>query len=397
MTSVRRLLPGLVLIVTALALGGCISASDVAHMIVTAPNQQGSHSDLLGQVAAPLYIDQFKVAVGPPPATLALAVVAPRNYGFSASEKWKKNREALVLKWRIRAHAAGESGNKSEGENTKNLTGAKAFQYMRRMLEQAIPKLPICPATGTVILLPGWGETKETLIGLALDFANHGYRVVLVDLRGQGESTGKYVTYGLIEHRDISQVISALYDRNLVVGKLALVGVSEGATVALDTAAADPRVGAVVAVAPFVNLKTAIRGVGNFYIPTISKAVSKEKLAQALVIADQRVGMNLANADPSSRVGNIEAPVLYIAGGKDKIAPATAVKALAGKTPSANFLEIPRYPHIALYFGVAKVGPPTLDALSKVMGLSPDPACLAQPPPKNVHYDFPFTFTLTKR
>src|SRR5699024_8427436 len=123
----------------------------------------------------------------------------------------------------------------------RTVTGAKALQVMHCVLQKAIPKLAVCRATGTVILLPGWGETKETLLGYALDFANHGYRVVLVDLRGQGQSSGNYVTYGLIEHRDISQLVTALYQRKLVAGKLALVGISEGATIALDTAAADRR------------------------------------------------------------------------------------------------------------------------------------------------------------
>lgn len=393
----RRLVGVAVLALAALALGGCVSANDVAHLIVTAPNQHSSHPQFFGKLADTFYTKQLKVAVGPPPATLAVALIAPRNYGFSASAKWAKHPKSLTLKWQIRANTSGKKANKSASGPAKTLTDKQALNYMRHLLQQAVPKLPVCQATGTVILLPGWGETKDTLFGYALDFANHGYRVVLVDLRGQGQSSGDYVTYGLIEHRDIGEVISALYARDLVVGKLALVGLSEGATIALDTAAIDPRVDAVVAVAPFVNLRTAIRGVGNFFMPNVSKAVSKQKLSRALSIADGLVNRNLADANPTSRVADIRAPVLYVAGGADKIAPATDVKALAAITPTANYVEIPLYPHIALYFGVAKVAPPTLDVLAKAMGSTADAACLVKPPPPDVHYDFPFTFTLTGR
>ncbi|MGH8224837.1 MAG: alpha/beta hydrolase [Gammaproteobacteria bacterium] len=388
--NARQVFTHSLFVIVALALGGCISAGYVADKIVNAPN--GGHpkpaSGFLGKVSRTFYSEQYAIPVGPPPARLAFAVIEPRNYGFSASAEWKKKPEALVLKWRI---------HNTKIDLQKGLSGAEAARYLQHMLQEAIPKLPICRATGTVILLPGWGERKETLLGYALDFANHGYRVILVDLRGQGESSGKYVTYGLIEHRDIIQLISALYARKLAVGRLALVGFSEGATIALDTAANDVRVDAVVAVAPFVDLKTAIRGVGHDFMPALSKMVGLQKLDKALGIADKKTGMTLADANPDSRVANIRAPVLYVAGGKDDISPPVAVEALAAKTPHARFVEVPGYPHTGLYFGVAAVGPPTLDALARGLGSSPDTACLQAPLPQNVRYDFDATITITKR
>lgn len=388
--TVHRITAAVVLVVAALLLGGCVSAGYVAGKIVDAPN--GGHSKpapgWIGKVARTFYSQQDTVPVGPPPAKLAYAVVPARNYGFSASAEWKKNPKALVLKWRV---------HNSKIDLPKALKGAAAARYVQHMLQKAVPRLPICPATGTVILLPGWGNDKETLLGYALDFANHGYRVILVDLRGQGESSGKYVTYGLVEHRDIAQLISALYARKQVVGRLALVGFSEGATIALDTAANDVRVDAVVAVAPFVNLKTAIRGVGHDFMPTLSKMVSREKLDKAFEIADKKTGMNLADSNPDSRVADIQAPVLYVAGGKDDISPAAAVRSLAEKTPQARFMEVPGYPHVGLYFGVATVGPPALAALARALGPSPDAVCLKTPPPKDVRYDFNFSFKVIKR
>ncbi len=379
-----------ILLAGTLVLGGCISAGYVADKIVNAPN--GGHPKpapgFLGKVSRAFYSEQYAIPVGPPPAKLAFAVIEPRNYGFSAIAKWKKKPKSLVLEWRI---------HNARIDLPKDMSSAEVARYLQHMLQKAVPKLPICRATGTVILLPGWGESKETLLGYALDFANHGYRVILVDLRGQGESSGKYVTYGLVEHRDVTQLISALYARKLVIGRLALVGFSEGATIALDTAANDVRVGAVVAVAPFVNLKTAIRGVGHDFMPSLSKMVSRQKLDEALKIADKKTGLNLADSNPDLRVANIRAPVLYVAGGKDDISPAAAVRSLAGKTPQARFLEVPGYPHIGLYFGVAAVGPPALDALAGALSPSPDTACLKTPLPKDVRYDFKTTVTLTKR
>lgn len=387
----RHWVAGFALLAITLALGGCISANSVADMIVTAPNHGHPQAGKFAKVADAFYTYRLQVSAAPVPATLAVAIIAPRNYGFSASEKWAHDNKTLKLKWEIRNNPTPEQINKP-----KTMKFPEAMDYFHHMLAQAIPKLPICRPSGTVILLPGWGETKETLLGYALDLANHGYRVVLVDLRGQGESSGHYVTYGLIEHHDVGEVISALYAHHLVAGKLVLIGFSEGASIALDTAARDPRLDAVVAVAPFVNLETAIRGVGNFFMPDLSKMVSDEKLDHALELADKKVNRRLANANPALRVEKIRAPVLYVAGGKDKISPAADVKALAAKTPEAEFHAIPRYPHIALYFGVAKVGPLVLGALSETMGRTLDQACLSKPPPREARYDFRFIFNLKK-
>ncbi|MGH8160796.1 MAG: alpha/beta hydrolase [Gammaproteobacteria bacterium] len=240
-------------------------------------------------------------------------------------------------------------------------------------------ELQVCRPAGTVILLPGWGERKETLLGFALDLANHGYRVVLVDLRGQGDSSGQYITYGRIEHHDIAQLISALYARKFIAGKIALVGLSEGASIALDTAASDRRVSAVVAVSPFVSLTTAIREVGNDYAPLLSDLVSNGKITRALVIADKKTGVKLADAGPKRRVGDIRAPVLYVAGGSDNIAPVPQVQQLATLTPHARFVELPGYPHMGLYLDVASVAPLMLETLRKTLGASGDNECLHGP------------------
>lgn len=300
--------------------------------------------------------------VGPPPAQLDAAIIEPRDYGFRTSAKTSGG--IVVSKWSVQSAPTAAFKNFSPNES-----------FLKR-LQTDLSRLPICRPAGTVILLPGWGERKETLLGYALDLASHGYRVVLVDLRGQGDSSGKYITYGLIEHRDISQLVSALYARKLVAGKIALIGLSEGATIALDTAASDKRISAVVAVSPFVSLPTAIRGVGDDYAPLLSDLVSNDKIANALVIADKKTGVNLADSNPMMRVADIRAPVLYIAGGSDNISPAAKVRQLAAQTPHARFVALPEYPHMGLYLDVANIAPLMLDTLRRVLGPANDKSCL---------------------
>lgn len=379
------MLRSLILIVLAsatLALGGCVSAGMVADMIVDAPNNghPKPQPGLLGRISREFYSQQFTVPVGPPPAKLAVAVIEPRNYGFSARVKSPEGSNQYLGEWQVQ---------NAPDDAFKNFDPKRPFL---QRLETGLERLPACKPAGTVILLPGWGETKETLIGYALDFASHGYRAVLVDLRGQGKSSGKYVTYGLIEQHDIRQLISALETRRKITGKLALVGLSDGATIALDAAAEDTRVNAVVAITPFVSLPTAIRNVGNDYAPLLSDLISNKKITKALGVADRKTGVDLVQSNPSSRVGNIKATVLYIAGGSDNIAPPDAVRQLYTMTPDARFTVLPEYPHSGLYFSVAKVAPLALGALEKELGTGGDPSCLHTSPgaPEYARYRLKF-------
>jgi pimeloyl-ACP methyl ester carboxylesterase len=314
---------------------------------------------------------------------LAAAIIAPRNYGFSATDKPGESANMRITRWRFAN--APKSTLKHD-----SISDADFLARIHRNLE----KLPYCTPTGTVILLPGWSIAKEFRLGYALDFANHGYRVILVDLRGQGDSSGRYVSFGLIEHEDITQLITALEARGLIAGKLALFGISEGAVIALDTAAEDPRVDAVIAVAPFTSFTTAIRGVGNDFLPLLSNLISRKKLKQGLRLADKRTGLNLAASDPRQRVAHIRAPVLYIAGGDDNIAPPSGVKSLAAATPHARYIELAHYTHLDLAFATGRVAPLALQALHNTLGKSPDSRCLHGPLNASKENRYGFTVTL---
>jgi len=368
-----------------LAIAGCISAGTVASLIVDAPN--GGHpktpSSRLGRAAGAFYASHFKVTVGPPAATLAVAVVEPRDYRFETLEGPGRKPRTMVDRWQVSDVAPAVARH----------LHAHAHQPFLKRLQRGIALLPACRPAGTVLLIPGYGDPKWHYLGYALDFADHGYRVVMVDLRGQGESTGRYVTYGLVEHHDMEQVITALASRGVLTGKLALAGFSEGATVALDTAADDPRVSTVIAVAPFVSLRTAINGFGHDFAPGLAALVGPKKLDKALRIADRKVGKKLAAADPSSRVNRIRAPVLYVAGGGDDIAPAADVRRLAARTPDSRFVELLGYPHMGAVLATTRVGRQALAELNEGLGPAADTACLQARPkaPDNARYRLTFT------
>ena len=107
----------------------------------------------------------------------------------------------------------------------------------------------IPPRNGAaVLLLPGSGATRTSVLGQAAVLARHGYGALLLDTRGHGLSGGHPMDFGWWGDRDIAPAVSFL-DRQPGVrpGKIALLGESMGAEQALVAAGSDPRVRALVA------------------------------------------------------------------------------------------------------------------------------------------------------
>jgi len=112
-------------------------------------------------------------------------------------------------------------------------------------------------ARGTIIYLHGVSECKIVGLPLANEFHKQGYNVFLYDSRRHGNSGGRFCTYGFYEKHDTSTVINYLQARkDIHVGRVGLFGSSMGAAVAIQVAAIDKRVVAVVAESGFATLRS---------------------------------------------------------------------------------------------------------------------------------------------
>ncbi|MFN0159542.1 MAG: alpha/beta hydrolase [Bacteroidota bacterium] len=112
-------------------------------------------------------------------------------------------------------------------------------------------------AKGTVVYLHGVSECKIVGLPIAKALHDNGYNVFLYDSRRHGDSGGNFCTYGFYEKHDTSTVINYLETRHdLRLGKIGLFGSSMGAAVALQVAAVDKRIAAVVAESGFATLRS---------------------------------------------------------------------------------------------------------------------------------------------
>jgi uncharacterized protein len=99
-----------------------------------------------------------------------------------------------------------------------------------------------------VVLLPGAGSARTSLLGQAAALARRGYGALLLDTRGHGRSGGHAMDFGWYGNADISAAVTWLQRQpDVAPGKIALLGLSMGGEQAIVAAGPDPRVRAVVA------------------------------------------------------------------------------------------------------------------------------------------------------
>lgn len=174
---------------------------------------------------------------------------------------------------------------------------------------------------GTVLVLHGIYTRSVTMLPQARALSRAGYRAVLVDLRGHGRSTGEYLTYGVQEAKDVSQVIDALEQQQLIAGEIGVWGISYGATTSIHLAACDSRVRAVVAVEPFGMVRPEIQHFGRLMMPEITCFVSDSKLQRILDRAAAKAGFDPDRSNAVDAIGRTSAPVLLVHGTDDWVAP----------------------------------------------------------------------------
>jgi uncharacterized protein len=110
---------------------------------------------------------------------------------------------------------------------------------------------------GTIIYLHGVSECKIVGLPMAKALHDNGFNVFLYDSRRHGDSGGKYCTYGFYEKHDVTTAINYLEQRTDVhLGNIGLFGSSMGSAIAIQAAAIDSRVKAVVAESGFATLRT---------------------------------------------------------------------------------------------------------------------------------------------
>ena len=112
------------------------------------------------------------------------------------------------------------------------------------------------PNGNWVLVFHGVADNRAGVVGQAQVLLQADYNVVMMDARAHGASDGPMATYGWLERNDSRAVVEAL-EKTERPRHLFALGESMGAGIALQSAAVDPRIEAVVAEASFASLREA--------------------------------------------------------------------------------------------------------------------------------------------
>lgn len=204
---------------------------------------------------------------------------------------------------------------------------------------------------GGVILLHGVADSRHGMLRHARFLLRAGYTVLTPDARGHGASGGKYITYGLLESRDV-QAWAGWLVANRQVERLYGLGMSMGASVLLQSLAVEPRFRAVVAESPFATFQEiaydrmwqATGAPRGLFWPIVTTGFAYARVWH---------GFNLYNASPLAAVRATSVPVLLIHGDQDRNIEIRHSRLLHAANPrAARLWEVPGATHVNA-FGAA--------------------------------------------
>ena len=219
---------------------------------------------------------------------------------------------------------------------------------------------PLRPNGSWVLLFHGVADNRLGVMGQADMLLRAGYGVVMMDARAHGQSEGPAATYGWLERADTRATIGAFLasEPNPLTSSpefhLFALGESMGAGIALQSAAIEPRIEAVVAEAPFASLREAAYDyAGLRKSPLLGKTLFRPFTWMLLYRGSALAGFPAGGGvSPEQSVSERPFPVLLICDERDEVLPCRHTRAIfdAAKGPKQLWVVPGAYHTAAIGF-----------------------------------------------
>ena len=181
---------------------------------------------------------------------------------------------------------------------------------------------------------------------LAVALSRRGFCVLMIDLRGHGQSGRARFGFGRTERRDVLGAVDWLVARGFRPGRIGVLGISMGAATSIGAAAEDDRIGALVADSSFAELASLVEThwTSETHVPALFLSATKW-------LGKHWFGCDIDAARPVDEIGAIRSPILLIHGDADPITPAEHAWSLKRAASSmAELWEAHSDRHAGVYF-----------------------------------------------
>lgn len=167
---------------------------------------------------------------------------------------------------------------------------------------------------GVLVYHHGIWDAGSPRLPLAERMTPQGFDCVLYDSRGQGESGGRYCTFGEREKFDLVKILDAVDSRGVDTSHVVVVGHSMGAATAVYAAGIDSRIKALVLEACYRDLPTAVHDYARLLVPVLTRSM----VDKALVRAGQIGEFEPEDLSPIKLMPGLTIPVLFVQGTADQ-------------------------------------------------------------------------------
>jgi fermentation-respiration switch protein FrsA (DUF1100 family) len=174
------------------------------------------------------------------------------------------------------------------------------------------------PENGALVLLQhGYKSARGEMLDEAAMLHRHGYGVLITSLRTHDLSDGDIITFGKQEMKDLQAwyALARTLDR-VNPERIGIIGNSLGATLAIEFAAREPGIKAVVANSPFSSLADTVETSVRFFT-----GLPPFPFAPLITFwAERAGGFRRDDVDATKWIGRISPrPVLLMQGGRDVV------------------------------------------------------------------------------
>jgi uncharacterized protein len=201
-----------------------------------------------------------------------------------------------------------------------------------------------------IILVHGKDSSRTNEFGgkfpnLAAALHERGFAILMIDMRGHGQSGAGRYSFGLNEQRDITGAADWLRTQGFPPGSIGVLGVSMGAASSMFAAANDQDIGALIEDCGYADINPILAhewstasGLPDMFLPSTSLAVRL------------LYGYDIGAARPVAEVGKIAPrPMLIIHGTADTLIPVAQAEQIKAANSAAELWEVTGAGHAGSY------------------------------------------------